>query len=54
MSETQKDTMSDFRTKLDALLDGYRDASYWKGYETAKTEWIRDIISRQVDKEKGD
>lgn len=50
MRETQKDTMGDFRARLEALLDGYRDAAFWKGYETAKKEWIRDIISRQTEK----
>lgn len=44
MRETQKDTMSDFRTKLDALLDGYRDAAFWAGYKDAKDE----ILELQV------
>lgn len=36
--------------EFQSALDAYRDAAYWKGYETAKKEWIRDIISKQMEK----
>jgi hypothetical protein len=46
--KTKKDTIADFAhitwPEFSKMLDSYRDAAYWAGYEDAKKEWIRQVI----------